>query len=204
MASFSALSVVAQTVAALLSEAALRDEFPSADYPVIGPPTLTTTGSPDPATLPGTGVTVFPYRVTYNTQRRATLPRTNTAGERFRASLLLDLHLLITAWAPGAVQQLRLLGWAARTLEDTPMLTPGLLNRWGPGGEEVFGAAEAVELVAEPLTLQDLVSIWELNKARQQPSLGYIARMIQIDSDVRLPDAGLVRSRNFDQGVLKE
>jgi hypothetical protein len=58
-----------------------------------------------------------------------------------------------------------------------------------------------VEIVAEPLSLQDLVAIWEVNKARQQPSLGYVARMISIDSQVTMPEEKLVRSRHFDLRV---
>jgi len=202
MARFSALAVVAQTVAALLSEGRHRDEFPLAQYLVIGSSVLGGTPSNDNEIVPSFGVSVFPYRVSYNGQRRPVSPRIGVGGERFRPSVLLDLHLLVTAWASGAVQQMRLLAWAIRLLEDNPILTPGFLNRWGPGGEEVFGAGEAVELAPEALSLQDMMAIWEINKHKQQPSVGFIARMVAIDSEEQLPEPGIVRSRNLDYGVL--
>jgi hypothetical protein len=202
MAHHSALALVADSVAALLSDARPPGEFAGADYVVIGSASITDTGSPGLTSVPSLGVSVFPYRVAYNGQRRLVQPRITADGERFRPSLLVDLHLLVSAWAPTGSEQMRLLGWAARTLEDTSTLGPGLLNRWA-SGQAAFGPAEAVELVAEPLSLQDVVSIWELNKARIQPSLGYVARMIALDSEVRLAREELVRSRHFDHGVVR-
>jgi len=202
MADFSALSVVAQTVAALLNEACPRDEFTNPDFPVINAGTLNNVAGSLPPTVPALGVTLFPYRVAYNAQHRPVRPRVASTGERFRASLLLDLHFLLTAWANNAAEQLRLLAWAARTLEDTPSLPARFLNRWAPAREAVFGLEESVDLAHEPLSAQDLVSIWEVNKPRQQPSLGYVARMIVVDSHVRVPDAGIVRTRVLDHGAL--
>jgi hypothetical protein len=204
MARFSALSVISRAVAALLSEASSEDEFPKADYPVLGTAVISGTGGDQQDDPPKLGVSVFPYRVAYNAQRRPASPRVSATGERFRAPILLDLHFLISAWACSALQQMRLLGWAARTLEDTPILTAGSLNRWGLGDETVFGTTESVEIVAEPLSMQELVAIWEVNKSRMQPSLGYVARMIAIDSEILLPDPGIVRSRTLNQGVLVE
>jgi hypothetical protein len=200
MARFSALSVVAQGLAALLSEGRPGGDLRNAVFPIVNASTLNALAGSVP--IPALGVSIFPYRVGYNANRRPVKPRINANGERFRAPLLLDLHVLLTAWATDAGQQLRLLAWAARTFDDTPSLPPGFLNRFGPDGETVFDPTETVELAYEPLAVQELVAIWEVNKARQQPSLSYVVRMIPIDSDVRLPDAGIVRSRNFEHGVL--
>jgi len=203
MARFSGLAVVSQAVVALLSEGRHQDEFPRAQYLLIGSNTMGGSASnAEPPAFPVIGVTLFPYRVSYNGQRRPVSPRVGAGGERFRPSVLLDLHLLVTAWASSAVQQMRLLAWAIRLLEDNPILTPSLLNRWGPGGEEVFAAGESVELAPEPLSLQDMMAIWEINKHRQQPSVGIVARMIAVDSEEQLPEAGIVRSRNLDYGVV--
>jgi hypothetical protein len=62
------------------------------------------------------------------------------------------------------------------------------LNRFAPGGQDVFEPSETVELVGETLTLQDLENIWEVAKARQQPSLGYVARQVAIDSTLGLTE----------------
>ena len=203
MARYPALSVVSRAVAALLDEARSESEFPKADFSLIGTAAINGTET-EHDDIPTTGVSVFPYSVTYNAQRRPASPRVAANGERFRPSILLDLHFLLSAWSSSVFQQMRLLGWAARTLEDTPILSAGFLNRWDSSGEAVFDATESVEIAAEPLAMQDLVAIWEVNKPRMQPSLGYVARMIAIDSDVLLPDVGLVRSRTLNHGVLVE
>lgn len=203
MAHHSALALVTDTVAAILMDARPAGEL-NVDCVVIGSSQLEDTStSSGVSTVPTTGITVFPYRVTHNLQRRNGAPRTTPDGERFRPSLLVDLHVLVSAWASTGSEQMRLLGWAARTLEDTPLLGAGLLNRAAAGGQIVFGPSESVELVAEPLSLADMVSIFELNKQRIQPSLGFIARMIALDSSVVLPREELVRSRHFDHGVMK-
>lgn len=204
MAHPSALAVVAQAVTSLLSESRLQGDLRLSEFTLISCAALSAPSSTDPPSVPGLGVTVFPHRVSYSAQRRPTAARTNSVGERFRPSVLVDLHLLVSAWATSAAQQMHLLGWAARTIEDTPILGAGFLNRFGSAEEPVFDANETIEVVPEPLSMQDLVSIWELNKARQQPSLGYVARMIALDSDVRLPDTGIVRSRVFDHGLKQE
>jgi hypothetical protein len=203
MAHHSALAVVADAVASLLTDARPAGESPRVDCVVIGATQLeNVTTSSGLASVPSLGVTLFPYRVQNNPQRRLGQPRVTADGVRFRPSLLVDLHLLLSVWAPTGSEQMRLLGWAARTLEDTPLLATGLLNRSAAGGQPVFGPNEAVELVTESLTLADIVSIFEVNKARIQPSLGFIARMIALDSDVALPREDLVRSRNFEYQVL--
>ena len=131
-------------------------------------------------------------------------------GTRRRPPVPLDLHFLLTAWAADAGQQQRLLGWAVRTLEDTPILPAGFLNRFAPGGQNVFEPSETVELVGETLTLQDLENIWEVAKARQQPSLGYVARQVAIDSTlgftegrpIEFTDGRPVQTREFGTGTL--
>src|SRR5262245_3488756 len=101
MARYSALSVASRAVAALLEEARSEDEFPKAEFPLIGTALISGVGVADNDTLPSLGVSVFPYRVAYNAQRRPVSPRVTADGERFRAPVLLDLHLLISAWASG-------------------------------------------------------------------------------------------------------
>ena len=157
------------------------------------------------------GISLYLYRVTFNTTRRNMPPRRDPiTGNRRRPPVPLDLHFLLTAWAPDAGQQQRLLGWAVRTLEDTPILPAGFLNRFAPGGQDVFEPSETVELVGETLTLQDLENIWEVAKARQQPSLGYVARQVAIDSTlgstegrpVEFTDGRPVQTREFGTGTL--
>jgi hypothetical protein len=202
VARIAALSTVCQAIEKLLDEAGPRAVFAAAQIAVVGSETIRGDAAALPVSLPLPGISIFPYSVTYNAQRRATVPRVGAGGERFRASLFLDLHLLVTAWSHNASEQLRLLAWAVRKLEDTPVLLASYLNRFSPDGQPVFDPAETVELVAEPLTSQDLVNIWEIDKSKRQPSLGYVARMIVIDSDVRTAESPLVRVRTIEHSTL--
>ena len=65
--------------------------------------------------------------------------------------------------------QQRLLGWAIRVLEDTPILPPGLLNLASP--TPVFAPNECVEVFLDPLPLADLLSLWDRLRTGPQPSV---------------------------------
>jgi hypothetical protein len=149
------------------------------------------------------------YRVTYNSTRRNLPPRTNINGKRFKPSIPLDLHFLITAWGRAPEQQWALLAWAIRTLEDSPVLPAGLLNQNAgsdPNGRspEVFRDQEAVELVAETLSLQDMFDIWEIAKHNQQPAVSFVARSVLIDSDQEITEGIPVQTRVFDAATLSQ
>jgi Pvc16 N-terminal domain len=148
------------------------------------------------------GVSLYLYRVSFNATRRY-LPsrRDPITGFRRRPAVSLDLHFLLTAWAPDAGQQQRLLGWCVRTLEDTPILPAGFLNRFGPNRTDVFDASETVEIVGDNLSLQDIFNIWEVAKHRQQPSVSYVARQVTIDSSSELIEGPPVQIREADTGT---
>jgi hypothetical protein len=142
------------------------------------------------------GVSLYLYRVASSSRRN--LPsRTGPNGEQFRPPLPLDLYYMITAWGRDAEKQQGLLGFCIRELGNFPILPSGLLNHFGPE-LEVFREDEAVELVFEPLSLQDISNIWEPLKANLQPSATYVARMVAIESTVQVPGAGNVQTRLFD------
>jgi hypothetical protein len=93
--------------------------------------------------------------------------------------------------------QHRLLAWAMRTLDDTPILPVGLLNSVGPESE-TFHPEEAVELVFEPLSLQDMGVIWDHVKPKVGLSATYVARLVSIESQVEMIQAREVQTRVFD------
>lgn len=144
------------------------------------------------------GISLFLFRVYYNTNSRTPAGRLQETGKRLRAALPLDLHLLLTAWAPAASLQHALLGWAMRTIEDTPVLPSGLLNARLPG---VFRAEESVELVLSDISTEDLFRIWEtVTESNYQISVPYLARMVMIESRVDA-SAGLpVQQRALEMG----
>lgn len=197
MATFRAIAVTGNTIRNLLAEACPPETFPGAQFELFQTANLV---SPPFTDL---GVSVYLYRVAYNQARRNLPPRKQLNGQRFRPSLPLDLHFLITAWARKPEQQWSLLAWAMRTLENAAVLPAGLLNQ-NAGSDlhgtpwHVFKEDESVELVGETLSLQDTVSVWEIAKHNQQPSVSIVARSVLIDSDLEMPTGAPVQIRAFD------
>lgn len=141
------------------------------------------------------GISLWLYRVTVSSNRN--LPaRIGRDGFRCRPPIPLDLHYLVTAWAGDAIKQQRLLGFAVRALEDTPILPAGVLNQHGPE-PDVFRPDETVELVFESLTVQDTSYVWEVAQTKEQPSAPYAARMVELESTVPLDEAPPVQARDL-------
>jgi Pvc16 N-terminal domain len=202
MASFHAIAVTGQTIRNLLAEAWSPDVFPGAQFQLCQAANLVSSPFTD------LGVSIYLYRVAYNMTRRNLSVRKRLSGQRFKPSLPLDLHFLLTAWARKPEQQWSLLAWALRTVEDAAVLPAGLLNQNAGSDSDgtplhVFDDDETVELVGETLSLQDMVSVWEIAKPNQQPSVSIVARSVVIDSLVELPEAGHVQTRRFDVGQVQ-
>lgn len=151
---------------------------------------------------PTFSLSVYLYRVAFNPGGRNRPFRIGTDGKRYRPALPLDLFYLLTAWnKTEPLLQHHLLAWAARQLDDYPVLPSSVLNHYGTPNS--FGDEENVELTPEHLSQEQLVSVWEVNKPNQQPSLVYAARCVPIDSETELIEAGLVQSREFKTGTLE-
>ena len=63
-----------------------------------------------------------------------------------------------------------------------------------------------MELIHDPLSIQDLNNIWEIfGKHNVQVSATYVARVVPIDSQILLPpDGPAVQTRVFDAGMEAE
>jgi hypothetical protein len=145
------------------------------------------------------GISLYLYHVSTNTTKRNLPPRIDPDGRRFRPPLPIDLHYLLVSWAASSVKQQWLLGWSMRVLEDTPILPAKVLNYYGSAGE-TFRPNEAVELVCQPISLQEVVNIWDAFKPSLQVSVAYIARMIEIDSPIEVIEGPPVQTRVFNFG----
>ena len=189
MATYPAIAATSEAMVGLLESAAADSEFAGTEFELYQ--------AKDLQQPMASGVSVYLYRVAVGTTPRNLRPRTDLEGRRYRPSVPLDLHYLVTAWAGDAVRQQRLLGWCARALEDAPVLPAGLLNHYGPEAD-VFEAAETVELVAQALSQQELSDIWEVAQKNRQPSLPYVARMIAIDSRIELAEHAPVQTRRLE------
>jgi hypothetical protein len=143
------------------------------------------------------GFSVFLYRVTVNGAVRNLTLRRSADGRRFRPSLPLDLHYVITPWAEDGERQLRMLGWVMRFMEDIGVLTAGHLNHYVTE-TDIFGAQEGLEIVCDPLALGDYLTLWDRLRPRMPTSATYVLRMLFIDSDVRVEEGPLVQTRRFE------
>ncbi|MGH2497413.1 MAG: DUF4255 domain-containing protein [Ktedonobacteraceae bacterium] len=151
-----------------------------------------------------TGISLYLYAVSINTGVRNLPPRVDATGRRFRPSLPVDLHYLLIPWAKTAEKQQWLLGWCMRLLEDMAILPASLLNHYS-SADAPFRPDEAVELVQEPITLQEIVNIWDAFKPNLQTAVPYVVRMVLIDSDIAVDEGAPVQARtsHYSKGVAQ-
>lgn len=143
------------------------------------------------------GFSVCLYRVSVNGSVRNLTMRRSADGRRFRPSLPLDLHYMITPWAQDAEMQQRMLGWVMRLMEDTGTLSAGHLNHY-LSETDTFAAHEALDLICDPLALADYLTLWDRLQPRLPASATYTLRMVFIDSDIRVDEGAGVQTRRFD------
>ena len=147
------------------------------------------------------GFSIYLYRVAISGAVRNLTWRRSPDGQRFRPSLPLDLQYMITPWAQDVAVQHRMLGWVMRMMEDTGVLSSGHLNHYLPEAD-TFAANEALELICEPLSLTDYLTLWDRLRPRLPASATYTLRMLMIDSDVRISEGPLVQTRQMDVGQV--
>jgi hypothetical protein len=195
MASPYAVAAIGRAILALLAAAAPKPEFASASFELYQARNFQAPMEE--------GVSLYLHRITPASNVRNMPPRVAPDGHRFRPSLPVDLHYLLIPWARDAFKQQRLLGWAMRTIEDTPVLHASLLNQVGPE-TDIFGDNETVDVLLESFPIQDIGSIWEVAKPNIQPAAAYVVRMVSLESRTELIEADLVQTRVFGFGKVVE
>jgi hypothetical protein len=188
LASYHAIAATSQAILGILNSGCPRSEFLKAEFKLYH--------ASDFDKPMEEGISLFLYGITVNTALRNLPPRVAQDGGRYRPSLPLDLHYLLTAWASDPDQQQRLLGWSMRALEDVPILPAAVLNHYIEK-HDTFRTEEAVELICDSLAIQDLIGVWDKLRPRYQTSVTYVARMVAIDSDIKLVESELVQARGF-------
>lgn len=196
LASYQAISAIGQAVVSVL-KTARPAELSTVDVKLFQAKDVQSVGEWE-------GVSLFLYRLTVSGARRQMPQAIGPGGRPLKRPLPLDLYYLLTPWAKTAEMQHLLLGWAMRTIEDSPSLPPSLLNAHFPN-ERPFSAEESVELLHDTLTVQDLNNIWEiLGKHNVQVSATYCVRAVSIDSQIELgADEGRAQTRAFQAGQLE-
>ena len=194
VANFRAIAAISTALAGLI-----RDHYPRAEFGAgLDIELYQTRDFEDPMQ---NGFSVYLYRVAINGAMRNLTLRRTTDGRRFRPSLPLDLHYMITPWAQDIERQHRMLGWVMRMLEDTSILSAGHLNHY-LAETDTFAVHEGVEIICDPLSLNDYLTLWDRLRPRLPASATYALRMVLIDSDVHVPDAAAVQTRRFEMGQV--
>ncbi len=168
----SAIPVISETIIGILRIACLTTDFPGIEFNLYQ--------ASDFKNAIKLGFSLYLYQVTPNTARRNFPGRLDPSGQRQRPPVVVDLHFLLSVWASTATSQMQLLGRAIHALEDTPLLTAGLLNS-GANAPATFSTNESVELVLEQLPLQEINILWEMIHKTQQFSIGIVARGVNLD-----------------------
>jgi hypothetical protein len=197
LATYRAIAATGLAIRGLLESSCPAAEFPNADFELYRPNNFDS-----PMAI---GVSLYLYKIQMNTSRRNLPPVVSPEGKRLRPPLPLDLHYLLTAWGQTAEVQQRLLGWAMRELENTPILPSNLLNHYVQE-VDTFRPNETVELICETLSLQDMNTLWDglkANKTNQHLSVAYVARMLLIESTVEITEHPAVQTRVTEMGKVK-
>jgi hypothetical protein len=178
MATRLAILATAKAIRRLLADACPKSDFPTAEFKIVQ------AGDIAGANPQFEGISIYLYYITANISRRNMPTRVSPTGMHTRPSLPLDLHFMLTPWSSSADTQLSLLGWAMRVLNDSPIIPASYLNNGFPG-KEVFHHEETVELIFNPIPMQDMASLWEdLHQVKIMPSVTYVVRMVPIESDM--------------------
>ena len=126
------------------------------------------------------GVSVFPFRITQNAALRTPPSKRGiVTGQRHVPQLAVDVHFLITAWAPRASPELAILGWTMRIIEDQCVPPASLLNSVAA---DSYGGDEAVVVMADDLPMEDMMRVWDGLPHDYQLSVPYKAHSIRIES----------------------
>jgi hypothetical protein len=129
-------------------------------------------------------LSVFVHRVEINRTMRAAWSA--ASGLDGLVHLPLDLHLLITPWASNAEWELQLLGRAMQCLETTPILSGPLLD---PSG--AWAAGESVQVVADDMSMEAVMRVFESLTADFRLSVPYLARVVRIEGPDPLASPGV-------------
>jgi hypothetical protein len=191
MATYNAIAAVTHGLLAVLRDACPRTDFPDAQFEP-----LQITGEP-PAL--GEAVTLLLYRVGLNGRRAVHYPP-RPDGQRPRPAIAVDLFYLLSVWGRSVEQQQRLFAWSVRELATRATLPVGRLNEYHLGPQDTFTSGEDLEVVCEPLSLQDLALLWDVMKPQVPLSMGYVVHMVPIDGDL-VTTGGPVQTRVFDMKV---
>lgn len=146
----------------------LRDDFPDCQFRLFSGKEL------DGRDTHPRILSLFLYRVIMNEHLRSSTRSYSTANS---VPLSVDLHYLMTIWAPNAMEEQYIFAWAVRQLHLHPVFDASTLLDAG------WAADEVIHVVPAELSNEDLMRIWDALQPTYHLSKAYIARAVRIDPD---------------------
>lgn len=109
--------------------------------------------------------------------------------------LSVALHYLFTFWSNSAEIEHLVLAWTMLELQATPVLDATILS-----GEAGWTGEDMVQVIPEELSNEDMMRIWDTLRPDYRLSVGYVARVIRIES-TQIPEQPPVVAARFDYAV---
>jgi hypothetical protein len=141
-----------------------------------------------------THITLYLYRITVNEHSRQT--RRAAAPPDSFVPLGLDLHYLLSAWAPNPLDEQVTLAWAIRQLHQYPVLDASALSP-----EAGWSSDEVIQIVPSELSTEDIMRIWDALDPDYRISVSYVARLVRLDPDQEPPGHRPVVAGRFAYGT---
>jgi hypothetical protein len=177
MSDASAIGYVTQSLQALL-RAFITNSGPlsGTDVDLRSPKEISATGS-NP-----TLVSLWLYRVRRHDDLVNAAPLPRPDGRIAMRPLPLDLHYLVTPFAPAPLTRQRLLGMAMQALYDHPRLTAEFLRP-----ELLDEPPAALGIHLEPQSLEESTKVWHALHEPYSLSAAYLVQYVPIPSAVTRP-----------------
>ena len=159
----------------------------------LGGASATVTAVP-PDTIPLTGANASPtlnlflHQVSHNPGwRNNGLPSRDPRGGRIgNPPLALNLHYLLTAYGPQALQAEVLLGYGVQMLHEMPVLDRAAIADGLPSelqSSHLARQVEQVKVTPEAMTTEEISKLWAALQAKYRPTVAYEASVVLIDSE---------------------
>jgi hypothetical protein len=138
-------------------------------------------------------LSIWLYQITENEfLKNQPAPRANGHTVVQEVPLALNLHYLITPFAPTPEGDHRLLGLAMQTLYDNAII---------PLRRAVEDVSEELRVIFCRVSLEELTRVWEALREPYRLSVAYTVRVTRIDSR-RAPQRARVLESNNDYGAV--
>jgi hypothetical protein len=176
LADYTAIYSVGNSIAQYLGNSLppnLKTQFPNLKFQLVSSSQI----AEEDTTHLDQIVSIFLHRITVNENFRAATLIQDQPNKR--PNLFLDLHYLITYWGTDPQAEQTILAWTMLQLQLLPILDKSVLtpaNIWDP--------TEAIQLILADLSLEDILRIWDALGPKYRLSVGYLARVVRIDTPV--------------------